>query len=209
MSTNRFSKVLRNLLRLCKLYLKYRELHVTMEHSERWLATHDKIKQTVLKIIADGDDTLTDFSILSICTNANINRKTFYTHFKNINYVLKETIQDILGQQTDGNRPYCQFNAKKEDIIHSLQQVKRYRIFFHKIMGYYFKTFEEFLKKNKSEKSHTSYFNHLRIANEEEIISFIFVHSGVISCLKYWIETDFRLSEEEIATIITKFLLHQ
>lgn len=47
-------KSVANLLQLCKLNLKYRELHVTMEHSERWLATHDKIKQTVLKIIADG-----------------------------------------------------------------------------------------------------------------------------------------------------------
>lgn len=129
-----------------------------MEHSERWLATHDKIKQTVLKIIADGDDTLTDFSILSICTNANINRKTFYTHFKSINYVLKETIQEILDQKTDENIIYVQFNEKKEKIIYSLQQVKRYRNFFHNIIGYYFKTFEEFLKKTSQKKVilHTS-----------------------------------------------------
>ena len=81
---------------------------------KRYQKSHQLIIQSLLDLLSKKS--MNEISITEIANNANINRKTFYSHFENINDVLEQIQEDFLEES---------FKISKKCVPNSLENHKQ------------------------------------------------------------------------------------
>ncbi len=173
------------------------------EHSKRWIDTEYNIERSALELMRNGDRE--DLNVRAICEKAHVNRSTFYDHFDGVSGLLYKM---ELKMQEEATRLF-----KKEKIESFSMQLfiplfkhiktnKRFYLFAlrRKILlpikrGYDTKLLADIAN---------SFCERTCVSNETERAYYITSFQAmIITCMRRWIETGCRETEEQIAEIVT------
>lgn len=159
-----------------------------------------KLKEAMIKLL-DSNLKVSQISVTKICEEANVTRSTFYAHFSIPEDIIKEIENELLSKFA---KLVFIANRKGTDIIiNFLKEVKAnsklYKVFLlnlenssfqNKIIQKFYLAFD-YLKKQ-----------YINTSNHELIIHYII--GGNINILRYWVGTNFKKSEQEIADLIIR-----
>ena len=175
-----------------------------MKHDLRIIKTQESLRQALLELLKIKP--LEDISIAELCRLAQINRGTFYSHYKNVHQVFKHYLEVIVEDfRRAYEEPYIKTRFKIEnmnsDMIQIFHHVKKYQdfyqiIFDHRIpMMYYYLLFdtvrtfiEESLVKNQIDKKEETL--------EDYLLSY--QTNAILGLLIEWHRKDYQTNAEEL-----------
>ena len=168
---------------------------------KRCRKTRKAIKTSLIKLMSEKD--ISDITITEIAEKADINRKTFYAHYRDLYDILDEIENDlieklfhILNNADILKSMYNPYPLLKEltgeinkdfEFYKLLVQSRNYNNLLNKIQG----TFKDrFLELSKD-----------TIKTDREILSFIidFISSGITSVYKEWFSSERNISLEQLS----------
>ena len=107
-----------------------------MHRTKRWKNTHEAIKQSVVDYFSSGYNNPCDFNVATVCDIANVSRASFYSHFSDVNSLIKETTSEMLGQINGNEGSSTLFNTDKKKLVHALTKIKANQAFFRNLINY-------------------------------------------------------------------------
>jgi AcrR family transcriptional regulator len=167
---------------------------------KRCRKTRKAIKTSLIKLMIEKD--ISNITITEIAEEADINRKTFYAHYRDLYDILDEIENDLIEKLfrildnadilKSMYNPYPLFKELTSEINKDFEfykllvQSKNYNSLLNKIQGV-FK--ERFLELSNG-----------TIKTDKEILSFIidFISSGITSVYKEWFSSDRNVSLEQL-----------
>ncbi|MCA0970526.1 TetR/AcrR family transcriptional regulator [Halobacillus litoralis] len=170
--------------------------------------TRNVLKESLVKLLADKP--LSEITVKEICTLADINRSTFYTHYRD-HYDLLHKIEDEITE--DMNRYLHSYSYEhEEESLQMTEKILEY-IIEHKLMFETLlnidtaSTFEKrlmdltrnFMVNNWVEDDYN-----MNMAESKYLSSFVI--SGAIHVIKEWIDQDMKESPSEMAAMINRFV---
>jgi AcrR family transcriptional regulator len=175
---------------------------------KRCRKTRRAIKTSLIKLMCEKD--ITDITITEISDEADINRKTFYAHYRGVYDILDEIENDLIEKLfhildnadilKSMYNPYPLFKEltseinKEFEFYRLLVQSKNYNSLLNKIKG----TFKErFLELSK---------NTIKI--DRETLSFVidFVASGITSAYQEWFNSERSISLEQLSKTLSMLI---
>lgn len=175
---------------------------------KRCRKTRRAIKTSLIKLMCEKD--ITDITITEISDEADINRKTFYAHYRGVYDILDEIENDLIEKLfhildnadilKSMYNPYPLFKEltseinKEFEFYRLLVQSKNYNSLLNKIKG----TFKErFLELSK---------NTIKI--DRETLSFVidFVASGTTSAYQEWFNSERSISLEQLSKTLSMLI---
>jgi AcrR family transcriptional regulator len=168
------------------------------------MKTQESLRHALLELLKIKP--LEDISIAELCRLAQINRGTFYSHYKNVHQVFKNYLEVIVEDfRRAYEEPYIKTRFKIEnmnsDMIQIFHHVKKYQdfyqiIFDHRIpMMYYYLLFdtvrtfiEESLVKNQIDKEEGTL--------EDYLLSY--QTNAILGLLIEWHRKDYQTNAEEL-----------
>lgn len=175
------------------------------EHSKRWMKTEERMEKTALDLMQDTD--LAHITVRAICEKAHVNRTTFYDHFHDV-YDLFDKMEMTM------NKGIMDRYTPKEQDVFSIQSfipffthVKDNQNFYRIVL----KTRNTFPLKQGFDPLLNDVIKPIcmkaNITDEEEIMYYlVFFQAGFTMCLRCWVETGCKESEEELARLISNCL---
>ena len=176
---------------------------------KRSVKTRKAIKLSFFKILKTKD--ISEINITEITNAANINRNSFYTHYKNINNILDDINNDIcnyVGKILEKhpynemiNNPYIIINEFSK-VISNNNYIAEYLIFS--------KSSNKLARKLKNgicDKFYQSYLNSVDRADPMARYMIAYVISGVFEMYYVWFIEGKMLSLEEIGKHVSKLIL--
>lgn len=172
---------------------------------KRCRKTRKAIKTSLMKLMCEKD--ISDITITEISEEADINRKTFYSHYRDLYDILDEIENELiekLFQILDNAdiirsmyNPYPLLNELTAEINKDLEfykllvRTKNYNSLFDKIQDIFKKRFLEMTKDT--------------LAADRAILSFIidFISSGITSAYKEWVNSDQGISLERLSKTLS------
>lgn len=82
------------------------------------------LKQTFLELVKEKD--INSITVSMLCEKAEINRKTFYNHYKNIGELLADILVENYKKDVDDNTGPYTWNIAFENIMKSLKNDKKF-----------------------------------------------------------------------------------
>jgi len=162
-----------------------------------------KLKEAILKIL-DSGKTIQEVTVLEVCKEANINRSTFYSHYRIPAEILEEIENDTILKLTDYVNSNSMIDKGKGSIINELHYIKENKtifkvLFAHSKSHFFIKRFEQMtetilddLNKSINDKAQIPFFQ-------------AYVLAGSRAIMNTWIENDFKESEEYISQLLYDF----
>lgn len=163
--------------------------------NRRVAMTRRMIKEALIFLMEEKD--FAKISISDICTKADINRSTFYSHYKDTREVISDIEDDIIsrfpvieGYDKDFRlaiRSIFAFIKENSELITIMVVKRRDDSFMEKII-----------------KTALTRYEHLSTeSNEERMrLNYIFCVSGIIGIIREWISSDFELSIDAFTDIV-------
>lgn len=163
--------------------------------NRRVAMTRRMIKEALIFLMEEKD--FAKISISDICTKADINRSTFYSHYKDTRQVISDIEDDIIsrfpvieGYDKDFRlaiRSIFAFIKENSELITIMVVKRRDDSFMEKII-----------------KTALTRYEHLSTeSNEERMrLNYIFCVSGIIGIIREWISSDFELSIDAFTDIV-------
>lgn len=163
--------------------------------NRRVAMTRRMIKDALIFLMEEKD--FAKISISDICTKADINRSTFYSHYKDTRQVISDIEDDIISRfpVIDGYdkdfrlaiRSIFAFIKDNSELITIMVVKRRDDSFMEKII-----------------KTALTRYEHLSTeSNEERMrLNYIFCVSGIIGIIREWISSDFELSIDAFTDIV-------
>lgn len=174
-----------------------------------------KMNNALINLLDNKD--FEDITVKEICQTASVNRSTFYLHYENTYYLLKETLENLYKDffsRYDSNLSMDRINNKSNDDLFLItpKYLKPYLSFVYdnkkifKLM--YFKN-EVFNGRNmydiwldKIFKPILSKFN---VKNEEEQSYIMLFHlQGLIGLIMEWVKNDCKMPIDDLINVIQK-----
>ena len=176
----------------------------------KYSKTNKIIKDAMINLLQDKS--FSDINITDLCMKSGINRSTFYSHYKNTYELFSEIIDDVRKllmeyyetyiQSIVINKPLNGINdiqiINKKLILPFLEFTKNNLLFF-KIFLSNPQYFTDNYIINRYNKQFPCEDHQLTVKNNYKLCSY---YSGIITIIKYWINTNLKETPEEIATII-------
>lgn len=172
---------------------------------KRCRKTRKAIKTSLIKLMSEKD--ISDITITEIAEEADINRKTFYAHYRGLYDILDEVENDLIEKlfhildNTDILKsmynPYPLFKELTNEINKDFEfykllvQSKNYNNLLNKVQGIFKDRFLELSNET--------------IKTDKEILSFIidFISSGITSVYKEWFRSDRNISLEQLTKLLS------
>ena len=163
--------------------------------------TRKAIKTSLIKLMSEKD--LSDITITEIAEEAEINRKTFYAHYRDIYDILDEIENDLIEKVfrilnnadvlKSMYNPYPLLRELTGEINQNLEfyrllvQTRDYNSLLDKIKGIFRERFLELTKDT--------------IKTDRELLSFVidFISSGITSVYKEWFSSERNISLEQLS----------
>ncbi len=167
---------------------------------KRCRKTRKAIKTSLVKLMCEKD--ISDITITEIAEEADINRKTFYAHYRNLYDILDEVENDLIEKLfhildnadilKSMYNPYPLFKELTNEINKDFEfykllvQSKNYNSLLNKIQGIFKERFLELSNET--------------IKMDRETLSFVidFISSGITSVYKEWFSSDRNVSLEQL-----------
>ncbi|WP_455683333.1 TetR/AcrR family transcriptional regulator [Thomasclavelia sp.] len=171
------------------------------KNNQRFHETEIRMESTMLELMKDTE--LERITVKRICEKAKVNRSTFYAHFIDIYDMLDKMETELhkeLLESYDDKDDYHIFS--EESFIHFLEHIKKHK-YFYKINLQTRKSFP--LKQGYEElwKIIKLRCKQAGIKTDEEVMYyFINFQAGFTMVLKHWVDTDCKISEHNVASII-------
>ncbi|MEN2466049.1 TetR-like C-terminal domain-containing protein [Ornithinibacillus sp. JPR2-1] len=175
-----------------------------MKHDLRVIKTQESLRHALLELLKKKP--LEDISVAELCRLAQINRGTFYSHYKDVHEVFKRYLEVIVDDfRRAYEEPYLKtsFNIEKmsADMIQIFHHVKKYQSFYQIVfdrqipMMYYYLLFDtvrsfiqESLEQSKLVPDSTVHIDYL--------ISY--QSNAILGLLMEWHRQDYQSSAEEL-----------
>lgn len=175
---------------------------------KRCRKTRKAIKTSLIKLMTEKD--ISDITITEIAEEADINRKTFYAHYRDLYDILDEIENDLINKLfrildnadilKSMYNPYPLFKELTSEInkdfefYRLLVQSKNYNSFLNKIQGIFKARFLELSNET--------------IKMDKEILSFIidFISSGITSAYKEWFSSERKISLEQLSKSLSMLI---
>ncbi len=172
---------------------------------KRCRKTRKAIKTSLIKLMCEKD--ISDITITEIAEEADINRKTFYAHYRDLYDILDEIENnlieklfhildsaDILKSMYD---PYPLFKELTSEINKDFEfykllvQSKSYNNLLNKIQGIFKERFLELSKET--------------VKLDKELLSYVidFISSGITSVYKEWFRSERNISLEQLSKLLS------
>ena len=164
------------------------------KQNKRVLLTKRMIKDALIELMDKKD--ISKITISDVCSIAEVNRSTFYSHYKDIGEVLTDAEDDIIAKLPKVNdqkqdlrgaiRSILEFVKENSELV-SIMVIKR--------------TDDGFMKKLLN--SVLSLYEHLspEIDGEKTRINYIFCTSGIVGIVKFWITSNFAMDIDTFTDI--------
>ncbi|MDF3000622.1 MAG: hypothetical protein K0Q48_741 [Bacillota bacterium] len=183
--------------------------HKKEQMDKRCRKTRKAIKLALIKMMSEKE--LSDITITEIAEDADINRKTFYSHYRDLYDVLDEIENDLVGkifQILDHadllksiHNPYPLFHQITSEINEDIEfysllvQSKDYNNLMDKIKAILKERFLELCQNT--------------VQMEKEILSFTidFITSGLTSVYREWVRSDNRISLEQLTRSLSTLIV--
>ena len=156
------------------------------------------------------EKTFDEIRVKDICEKANIHRSTFYAHFEDKRHLLTFGFQeliDTLTRQTSSDAPICFHQALQQFFCYFLRKKKEYsKLFLDPRNAVVKQIFQDELTRILVDrtKAHPFYRAHRR---EEVTILCQFFAGGLVAAASWWLQTDTKLSADEIAGYFSSIYL--
>lgn len=156
----------------------------------------EKIKNAMLTLL--NQKKYDEIYVKDICDIADINRTTFYNHYKDINDLMIKMEQSLSNQ----------FNSFFDySTLHSKETLKDFFTFIKDNKDFYVVFINNnydfaISKKRVSDYMHSQYITSEDDKNNSSIYHQIFFDAGILAISKLWIKTGMRESVEEIVDIV-------
>ena len=176
---------------------------------KRSIKTRKAIKLAFLKILKNKD--ISEINITEITNSANINRNSFYTHYKNINNILDDINLDIcnyVGRILE-KYPYNDMISNPYLIINEISKVVANNNYIAEYL-IFSKSSNKLVRKLKNsicDKFYQSYLNTVDRADPMARYMIGYVISGAFEIYYVWFMEGKMLSLEEIGKQISKLIL--
>lgn len=170
----------------------------------RIVKTKDKLKKTLVQLLKSK--TIDEISISEICNEADINRNTFYAHFSDVKSLLEEVkaeyLELFLTEIRNGNKNGDGFQKFITTILEKMQEnceVSKL-LFGEQNTDSFLKTVIMFAL---PEDLQSLSFESTNI-NSEDIYHFLL--GGVVSIVRFWVESDFEEKADKVGMKIAFFI---
>lgn len=171
------------------------------KNNQRFRETETRMEVAMLELMENTD--FNKITVKKICEQAKVNRSTFYAHFTDINDILTKMDKYL------NNEVIESYREEKEIRIFSAQSFIRFLDHIKKHRAFYKISFQNG-RKLPLEENYEKLWELIEplcrnagITDMEQITYyFTFFRASFISILKHWMDTDCKISTEEMADII-------
>ncbi|MDR0642835.1 MAG: TetR/AcrR family transcriptional regulator [Treponema sp.] len=173
----------------------------------------DRKTRYTRKVLADSlielmrDKPFTKITIRELCENADINRTTFYAHYRDPFDLLRQIEEETLGYIEDMLNKYDEKRSKRE-ILEMVEEIlgfiannsKSLQVLLSENgdIGFQKKLFRHFMLKEQVMK----YFPKKSIREETKEYWSVYVIHGAIGLVQYWLKNDMVVPVPELARIL-------
>lgn len=156
-------------------------------NNARTIQTKFMLKKALFEILSERN--VNEINVKNLCNRAEINRSTFYLHYKDIDELLKTIKQEEVNRFYEFTSSISNEKSMKEATISYFSYIKNNDFIFRVLLNGQHPDFErQFLTAL------------LRIDYlESDIYDRIFSISGYLAITKHWIETNYQESVEDMA----------
>lgn len=166
---------------------------------KRILQTKEKIKNALIFLLENSE--LKDITVSRLCTQAGINRSTFYVHYNNIPECFEEITDTVIKEMRAllYNEPV---RSQKTYLSIYFRTARKYQTIFKAIhkTGIHDPMIHRMVDIN-NEVLH----NQLYIPFNNEHLEYSFVFSGFYGMVEAWLRNGCKESDEELISILKKF----
>ncbi len=178
----------------------------TAKHNsdKRVIRTKKAIKNALFQIMNNKD--ISEISISELTACANINRRTFYTHYRNITDILDEIETDLVAALTQ--------LLKQNDLADCRNSTARIFLGFHEIVSDEFEYYFEHMRMDVRGRLTSRLRNAIKTStaalyrstfpnsNENDNMISAFAAGGFLACYIEWYYSDERLPIEKAAELV-------
>ncbi len=172
--------------------------------------TEKALEDGLSQLLSTGHDT--EITIKELCECANINRSTFYAHYKDMNSFL-DAMEDKLTDQCIEALELYKYDMDSAPVINQLFTIM------HSNPLYFALTFRESSSGSASDrvfgaikgKTIPTWLEESDITKEQAEMLFQYITKGVFAVIKYWYQTGCTTPEDEVKDIcenMTKYGLY-
>ena len=171
--------------------------------------TQKTLKNTFLSLLEKKD--ITNITVSEICTEAGINRGTFYRYYKNEYDLLQKIQTDFINEIKQANTiTYIDKTTLYKftyDVLKVFENNKKLvSILFNSETSLYFLSSALKISYKNTREAWTN--NNKNIDNKELNNAFIFIFHGSFGVINNWIKNDYKESIETIAHYIENYCLN-
>ncbi len=168
--------------------------------------THKAIIDAFTALIIEKD--FEEITVKELAERANVNRKTFYFHYKCIEEVLEELQVEICKRLMDiyKKNNYGQFNVVA--FTNSLNEIlsENYELYRKLVVANSYRFFSRAIKDSLKTVFISQYTQAGNVDKEKMALIAEFCVRGIISMYKVWFETETSVTKEELATLSAKMI---
>ena len=132
------------------------------KNESKYFNTAIKMDEALISLLEKKD--FQYITVKEICSEAGVNRSTFYLHYENTSDLLKETTKYIL------DKHFAYYNVGKEDIIKRLRSAEKNELIF--VTSEYLTPYLTFIKDNR--RIFKLAIKHFHVMNMEEVYGKMF-----------------------------------
>lgn len=166
---------------------------------KRILRTKEKIKNALIFLLKDS--TLHDITVSQLCSQAHINRSTFYVYYNNVSECFDEITDSIIEEMRNSLysepvrnhemylRVYFQTARKYKTIFQAVHATGVHNPMIHKMVDVY------------NEVLH----NQMYIPYNSEHLEYSFIFSGFYGMVEAWLKNGCKESDEDMINIFNNF----
>ncbi|WP_294578075.1 TetR/AcrR family transcriptional regulator [uncultured Thomasclavelia sp.] len=174
------------------------------KNNQRFRETEIRMESAMLELMKTME--FEKITVKKICEQAQVNRSTFYAHFIDIYDMLDKMEKELRKELLESYDTKDNLIFSKSSFINFLKHIKKHK-YFYKINLQNRKSFplqQGYEPLMAIIKEHC--YRAGIIDNDEIMYYFIYFQAGFTMTLKHWVDTNCKLSEAEIATIIENCL---
>lgn len=171
-----------------------------MQRSENKKITTTRflLKKALLEYLSEKS--IVEINVTMICQRAQMNRSTFYLHYHSIEDLLHKIQMEEIQQFTTFIQSFIQVSSDYEVCVKCLQYLKQHVDTYSVLLSGNYPDFEQAFIQCINR------FMRKKVSYQEQTYENIFVTTGCLHISKYWIDSNFKDSAQEVANIILSII---
>lgn len=175
---------------------------VGVKNNRRAQMTKRIIQESLIELLHSNDNSLNEITVTAVCKAADVNRGTFYAHYKDVQDCMHAMEKSV----TDELAGAITFNKRKnswEIVLTGILEVVKEN---HAVAAYILSNDHDFLthflSSIKSKVLEQDKKANPTIGIYESQYMYEFYLNGIVGVIRYWLKTGMRESPEELSKII-------